>query len=248
MERVYVINCIRTLLGDRCEVSAYFGIAAFNVNGKTLHSLLRLPIKNKNMVDLKGSSLLRLQDSMQGVSYLIIDEFSVIGQRLFGCIDRRCRQLSGKQDLPFGGLNLILVGDIAQLPPVADKVIYHEHPENGIATQGYFVYKQFDTVVQLTVNQRACGNNLTQTSFRTMLTNLRNGVSTHEDWQLLLSRTPLFTSENKDLFVKLSFSNENVSTNNYESLKSLNQHIARIKAMHNNKEAEKLPADEFGGL
>ncbi len=40
----YVIDAIRGLLNDSCKVSAYFGIAAFNVSGTTLHSLLQLPI------------------------------------------------------------------------------------------------------------------------------------------------------------------------------------------------------------
>ena len=58
----YVINAIKTLLKDKCKVCAFFGIAAFNVKGKTLHSLLQLPIGGKRSSELKGQALKRLQD------------------------------------------------------------------------------------------------------------------------------------------------------------------------------------------
>ena len=44
----FVIDAIRSLLKQCCIVTAFFGIASFNVNRKTLHSLLRLPIRGKN--------------------------------------------------------------------------------------------------------------------------------------------------------------------------------------------------------
>ena len=52
---------------------------------------------------------------------IIIDEFSVIGQKMLSWIDSRCRQGKALEHLPFGGISVILVGDIAQLPPVLDK-------------------------------------------------------------------------------------------------------------------------------
>ena len=45
--------------------------------------------------------------------------------KLFGWIDKRCRQATGKTDEVFGGISIILVGDPGQLPPVADKPLYH---------------------------------------------------------------------------------------------------------------------------
>ena len=59
---------------------------------------------------------------MDNVEYLIIDEYSVIGQKMFGWINRRCKQATGVSSLPFGGTSVILVGDVGQLPPVTDKV------------------------------------------------------------------------------------------------------------------------------
>ena len=86
---------------------------------------MNLPIRGKNANDLKGPALLQLQEKLAGIRYIIIDEYSVVGQNLFGWIDKRCRQGTGFTDKPFGGISIILVGDIAQLPPVGDKVLYH---------------------------------------------------------------------------------------------------------------------------
>ena len=43
----YVIDALKNLLQNSCKVCAYFGIAAFNVKGQTIHSLLQLPIREK---------------------------------------------------------------------------------------------------------------------------------------------------------------------------------------------------------
>ena len=57
----YVIDAIKSLLKQNCKVCAFFGIAAFNVGGTTLHSLLRPPIKGKKNCPLQSSALSRLQ-------------------------------------------------------------------------------------------------------------------------------------------------------------------------------------------
>ena len=101
----------------------FFGIAAFNVKGQRFHSLCQLPIKGKKEGVLKGPALQRLQENLVNVQYIIIDEFSVLGQRMFGWIDRRCRQATGEMDQLFGSLNILMFGDTAQLPPISDKVL-----------------------------------------------------------------------------------------------------------------------------
>ena len=49
-----------------------------------------------------------------------------------GWIDKRCRQATGQQDEVFGNVSIILIGDPAQLPPVADKPLYHSKPSGVI--------------------------------------------------------------------------------------------------------------------
>ena len=128
---------------------------------------------------------------------------------MLGWIDRRCRQGTGRFDLPFGGISVILVGDIAQLPPVLEKVLYHKKPNEENETTGFFIYRLFDKVVNLTKNERSKGENNDQKRFQQLLLNLRNGDSTESDWNLLQSRTPDSVGRKKDTkeYVKLSFSN-----------------------------------------
>ena len=242
----FLIHNLRAYFGHKCKVAAYFGLAAHNIKGSTLHSFLHLPVRIKNLVDLQGSSLGSLQENLSEVEYLIIDEFSVIGLRLFSWIDRRCRQAKCRVDLPFGGLNIILVGDIAQLPPVLDKPLYHKKPISEAELQGSYMYNMFDTVVQLTVNQRCHESG--QESFRQLLLRLRNGNSTIDDWKLLLSCSVTRVKENFSAHSKLCFTNEAVDANNAKCLKNMKEPIIQIHARHSNKQASKCSSEDMGGL
>ena len=84
-----------------------------------IHSLLKLPIACMPQKDLSGHSLNTLQNKMSNIDYLLIDEYSMLGQSSMGWIDRR-RQASGKKDQVFGGKSVILLGYPGQLPPVCD--------------------------------------------------------------------------------------------------------------------------------
>ena len=57
---------------------------------------------------------------------------------------------------------MILFGDPGQLPPVGDKPL---QPSHEVGEQGYQVYRMFDKVVKLTMNQRVEGTNLEQEQF-----------------------------------------------------------------------------------
>ena len=53
----FVIQAVTNLLKEQCKICAYFGIAAFNIKGSTLHSHLQLPIRSKKNGRLKSSAL-----------------------------------------------------------------------------------------------------------------------------------------------------------------------------------------------
>ena len=116
----YLINAIRNLLCDSCAVTATTGKAAYNIHGCTIHSLIQLPVGSKRNKDLNGTNPIRRQTRLKDIRYIVIDEYSMLGQTLLGWIDERCRQATGRTDELFGGKSIILVGDPAQLPPVAD--------------------------------------------------------------------------------------------------------------------------------
>ncbi len=246
----YLINAIRNLLGTSCVVTASTGKAAYNINGCTIHSLLKLPVGSRGHKELTAQALVRLQNNLKGITYIIIDEYSMLGQTMLGWIDRRCRQATGISDELFGGLSLILLGDPGQLPPVADKALYHSKPTCFIGEQGHLAYLMFTNVIKLSVNQRVQGTNPEQIQFRDLFMRLRTGECTEQDWKLLLTRQPTNVpnvSEFQDA-TRLYFSNEEVANYNFEKLSALHQPIARINARHSSDLAKKAKPDEMAGL
>ena len=74
--KMYLINALKQVLGEKCLVTATTGIAAFSINDQTLHSAAQLPICDHR--ELQGESLQRLQLTLEGKAYLIVDEMSMI--------------------------------------------------------------------------------------------------------------------------------------------------------------------------
>ena len=120
----FLIRAIAQLLGSACLLTGTTGIAGFNICGSTLHSALHLPIQLSSGKDLQGSALARLQQRFKDVQYLIIDEVSMLGQRMLYWVDKRLRQATGHLNVCLGGVSVILIGDFGQLPPVGDRPLY----------------------------------------------------------------------------------------------------------------------------
>ncbi|KAK7149216.1 hypothetical protein R3I94_008742 [Phoxinus phoxinus] len=98
-------------------LSAFTGTAAFNISGKTLHSILKLPRNLKPPYQGLGNALDELRAKLRDVEILIIDEVSMISKDLFAYINWRCQQIKGSKK-PFGGISVLAVGDFYQLPPL----------------------------------------------------------------------------------------------------------------------------------
>ncbi len=97
-------------------VLATTGLAAINVHGQTVHSFFRL--KPGNLLDV--STLRRLpRKTVESFDTLIIDEASMLRADLLDAIDH-ILQISTHSQEPFGGKQLILFGDLFQLPPIEE--------------------------------------------------------------------------------------------------------------------------------
>jgi ATP-dependent DNA helicase PIF1 len=120
--KTYVLNeFIRraSKLGKQVAVTASTGIAATHIGGTTIHSWSGLGIR-EHMTDydrrwLKANDKLRKRYNAVGV--LVIDEISMLHGVRLDMVNEACKILR-ESDLPFGGLQVILVGDLFQLPPV----------------------------------------------------------------------------------------------------------------------------------
>lgn len=199
---------------------------------------------------LQGAALQRLQLTWKHKHYIIIDEMSMLGQRMMAWIDKRLRQATGKLGSPLGGVSVILVGDFAQLPPVRDRPLFAEPSTNELSIHGYYIYCTFDTVVFLQQVIRQNGSDPRSERFRQLLFQLRNGNITQEDWHLLLEHDPQ-KAQNQQGFadaVRLFYDKASVAQYNLNRLQALNEPVARINAKHSSSAAASTSPDEAGGL
>ena len=99
-------------------------------------------------------------------------------------IDSRLRQdFPHNKEVSFGGISIILVGDLGQLPPVMDRPTY--------ACEGHAkeLWNLFTTFVTLDTVYRKYGQSNDQRFFRHLLMNVRDVIPTIEDWKVLMTRT-----------------------------------------------------------
>ena len=122
------LKYIRANTKKKLVVLAPTGIAAVNVGGQTLHSFFKIPFKPLLPDDPDISNISRLRKMLRytkekvklirELELIIIDEISMVRADIIDFVDRVLRVYSGNMREPFGGKQLLLVGDIFQLEPV----------------------------------------------------------------------------------------------------------------------------------
>jgi hypothetical protein len=127
-----LLKYIRSHTYKQMAVCAPTGVAAINAGGSTIHSFFQFPftpflpvVRDNGEIDASSLSLPKLKYNNQRLSIfrnlelLVIDEISMVRADLLDQIDISLRQTRKKYHLPFGGVQLLLIGDMHQLPPVA---------------------------------------------------------------------------------------------------------------------------------
>ena len=246
----YLIHCLRLLLDHRVRVAAPTGVAAFNIEGHTLHSLLSLPVKG-DFKDLQGERLHDMQQSLADMEYLIIDEMSMVGRKFLGQVDQRLRQVFPRQaDTPFGGCSCLLFGDFGQLPPVMDLPLYTTVSRSPLSDQGSAAYQLFDRAIVLKQVMRQSGQDSDQVLFRDILLRLRDAKLTISDWEQLMKQTPTEVSDLAPFTNALHLhpTIEAVVEHNITRLRASGHPVAIIKAVHSGPNASKASSEDAGGL
>lgn len=100
--------------GDEAVVLAPTGVAAMNAGGQTIHSFFKLPPRLIEPTDIKRVRNGRVIRTLKTV---IIDEISMVRADMLDAIDKSLKLNRGSKR-PFGGVRMILAGDLHQLPPV----------------------------------------------------------------------------------------------------------------------------------
>lgn len=109
------IHYLRNTLSKRVVVLAPTGVAALNVQGATINSFFRLPPRVINSDDIQQVEDRKLYTHLD---VLILDEVSMIRADVVDAIDLFLRKNGKHNDKPFGGTQVVMVGDLLQLPPV----------------------------------------------------------------------------------------------------------------------------------
>ncbi|MFQ9810131.1 MAG: AAA family ATPase [Segatella copri] len=116
---------LKELSPKRMIVLAPTGIAAINAGGMTIHSFFQLPFSPYVPGTTFGSGeQKRYQFSklkrniIRSIDLLVIDEISMVRSDLLDAVDSVLRQYRKRHDLPFGGVQLLMIGDLQQLAPV----------------------------------------------------------------------------------------------------------------------------------
>jgi len=122
----YMINLITNMLSERHQVYlllAPTGVAAQNIGGTTIHSKLRI-VSSYGTFFTRAYTDNEFRTFLLKVTTIIIDEISMVSAELFDFISNLFANLHDNAR-PFGGINVIVVGDLAQLPPVTGQPVFH---------------------------------------------------------------------------------------------------------------------------
>lgn len=111
-----LIEYLRTNTSKKVAVLAPTGLAALNIRGQTVHSFFKLP---RRVMTKEAMAHVRIDESLiRQVDAVIIDEASMVRADMLDAIDILLRRVGRDKTRPFGGMQVILVGDLFQLPPV----------------------------------------------------------------------------------------------------------------------------------
>lgn len=113
----YLLKYFRAKTQKRVLYCAPTGIAALNINGVTLHSAFGW---NNLMDDSEIKLSSNRQALLKNIDTLVIDEISMVRVDVFNQVDKILK-FANRNNLPFGGKQIILFGDLFQLPPVAKR-------------------------------------------------------------------------------------------------------------------------------
>jgi len=232
----------RDLIKNTKKFCAQSARAAILIGGVTIHSLMTIPIgRAKKIID--GIAKNKLQDRFKSkvalaATYIIIDERSLIGSHLFYWMNKRLQDATGKSDI-FGGISVIMFGDIMQLPPVQDSVLYECRPDQrgkAEVTDAFNLHLQFETVVILSEIKRQSGKSKKAQQFRDALGRLRLAETIPEDYDFFKQRflTNLSVEEERsfDDVMHIMYKRDFAASHNADCLHKLEMPIAQINADH----------------
>jgi hypothetical protein len=212
------------------------GVAAINAGGTTMHSFFQLPFtpfiptvqgRKELMEKIKMVGFRR--KVIQELELLVIDEISMVRADVLDAVDTVLRHIRYRHTEPFGGVQVIFIGDMFQLSPVAVEEEwrllsgFYRSPyffHSQVVQQQQPVYIEFDKIFRQT-----------NVDFIQVLNQIRNNCLTTEGLALLQSRyNPLFSPSKDDTYITLTTHNYKADRINAEELGKLKEKTQTFSA------------------
>ena len=216
------LRTLKERSNKRNIIVAPTGVAAINAGGMTIHSFFQLPlspfvpnsnIKNRFDYSKEKRKILRTLD------LLIIDEISMVRADVLDAIDSVLRRFR-EPNKPFGGVQLLMIGDLQQLTPVVtpeeEELLKHYYE-----TPYFFGSKALCSISYVTIELTHVYRQQDDT-FISLLNNIREGKTTATDLQRLNERyNPAFQPKNGSDYIRLTTHNRMAESYNEEQLRNL---------------------------
>lgn len=232
----------------RMVVVAPTGVAAINAGGMTIHSFFQLPFgpfipgNSKDPARQMRFSKEKIR-LIQSLDLLVIDEISMVRSDVLDAIDDVLRRFRDRYK-PFGGVQLLLIGDLHQLPPVVKDEewnLLREHYQT-VYFFGSNALRNTDPVsIELKHIYRQ-----SDTTFIDLLNKVRNNKIDESVLEVLNSRyIANFQPTEKEPYITLTAHNASAQEINAEKLEELHQPVQTFKAsIQGNFPEYAFPADE----
>ena len=216
-------------------ITASTGIAAKIINGTTIHSWAGIGLaqesKEKLLEEVKDKKYKK--KNWKKTQVLIIDEISMISGELWEILDyigRNIRQV----DKPFGGIQILAVGDFYQLPPVRGKMLI----DQSINLESYFDYG-----ICLNQNYRSTDLKLNQ-----ILTRVRDGIELSKEHNELLKTKVTKKNVKYPILVSLRDTARDYNINKLNEIIDVDYKYQSEIYCVNKKTSEKLPDNKYENL
>ena len=212
-------------------VLAPTGIAAINAGGVTLHSFFKLPFRpmlpDDPDLSLSHGRIFEFfkypkekRKIIAEVDLIIIDEISMVRADIIDCVDRILRVYSGNMRLPFGGKQLLFVGDVFQLEPVVPSD-QKEILSLFYASPFFFSARVFKDINLVPIELQKVYRQ-TDPVFINVLDRIRNNAARKQELDTLNGRYfPSFEPQNEDMYITLATRRDQVDFINEKRLAEL---------------------------
>ena len=215
----------------RCIVVAPTGVAAINAGGMTIHSFFQLPFSPfvpGAKIESKFDFGKEKRKIISSLDLLIIDEISMVRSDLLDAVDSVLRRYRDRYK-PFGGVQLLMIGDLQQLTPVVTP-----EDERMLApyydTPYFFGSKALGEIDYVTIQLEKVYRQQDDV-FLTLLNHIREGQPSAEDLRLLNSRfQPTFIPNPEEGYIRLTTHNQMANNYNESELQKLPGHAYTYRA------------------